>query len=42
VNGVTYVSASVGLPNECILGKSCVVTNLATDPLRCIVLVKAD
>jgi len=39
VSGKNYVTASVGLSNSFILGKSSKVTNSSIDPIRCIIMV---
>ena len=39
VSGKNYVTASVGLSNSFILGKSSKVTNSSNDPIRCIIMV---
>lgn len=41
VNGQDYVTASVGLANNFILGKYNQLSNSTNDPLRCTVLVSA-
>lgn len=42
ISGKNYVSASVGLSNSFLLGKTNKVTNTSSDPIRCIILVESE
>lgn len=39
IAGKNYVTASVGISNSFVLGKSSKVTNTSSDPIRCIIMV---
>lgn len=42
INGLDYVTASVGLTNQFTLGKYSVLTNSTNDPIRCVIFVRTS